>query len=378
MTTSSDISRLRQAIDTIDMQILELINQRLLHAKAIGSAKAQNGIGAIDPAREHELIKKLSELNKGPISGNALHHIYTEIIAACREIQSPQRIAYLGPEATFTHIAAINQFGRSVSFNPQPSIQDVFREVEKGSCHFGVVPVENSIEGAVNHTLDLFYESELKICAEIYHVISHDLLSVSDSCHDIGKVYSHPQAFAQCRRWLRRNLPDAVLIDCSSTAEAARKAVEEPGSAAIASAEAARFYNLKVLSSKIEDMTRNITRFLVIGNSDVRATGTDKTSILFVTTHIPGSLYRVLTPIADSGINMVKLESRPIKRENWNYMFFLDIEGHRSDPPVRQTLDQMKPLCLYMKLLGSYPKADDDAGVHSDRHQRGDPNGPVS
>ena len=362
MNNSHDISRLRQAIDTIDLKILDLINQRLLNAKAIGSAKAQNGIGVIDPAREYELIKNLNELNKGPLSGSALHHIFTEIIAASREIQSPQRVAYLGPEATFTHIAAINLFGRSVSFNPQPSIQDVFREVEKGSYHFGVVPVENSIEGAVNHTLDLFYESDLKICAEIYHAISHDLLSISDSINEISKVYSHAQAFAQCRRWLRRNLPDAILVDCSSTAEAARKAAGEPGAAAIASREAAQLYNLKVLSSKIEDMTRNITRFLVIGNSDIRATGTDKTSILFVTTHVPGSLFRVLKPIADSGINMVKLESRPIKRENWNYMFFLDIEGHWSDIPVKQTLDKMKPLCLFMKLLGSYPKVDDDAG----------------
>ena len=363
MNSSNDIFRLRQAIDTIDLQILDLINQRLLNAKAIGSTKAQNGIGVTDPAREYELIKKLSELNKGPLDGNALHHIFTEIIAAGREIQNPQRVAYLGPEATFTHIAAINHFGRSVSFNPQPSIHDVFREVEKGSYHFGVVPVENSIEGAVNHTLDLFYESELKICAEIYHVISHDLLSISDSCKDISRVYSHPQAFAQCRRWLRRNLPDAVLVDCSSTAEAARKTAEEPGSAAIASGEASRLYNLKVLSSKIEDMTRNITRFLVIGNKDIRATGTDKTSILLVTTHVPGSLFRALNPIADSGLNMVKLESRPIKRENWNYMFFMDIEGHLSDPPVKQTLNEMKPLCLYMKILGSYPKVDDDAGL---------------
>jgi chorismate mutase/prephenate dehydratase len=237
--------------------------------------------------------------------------------------------------------------------------------VEKGSYHFGVVPVENSIEGAVNHTLDLFYESDLKICAEIYHVISHDLLSASDSCKEISRIYSHPQAFAQCRKWLRKNLPEALLVDCSSTAEAARMTAQEPGSAAIASAEAGRMYHLKVLSSKIEDMTRNITRFLIIGNNDIRATGSDKTSILIVTTHVPGSLFRVLKPISDSGLNMVKLESRPIKRENWNYMFFLDIEGHSSDPTVAETIKEMKPLCLYMKILGSYPKADDDAGLSS-------------
>jgi chorismate mutase/prephenate dehydratase len=310
----------------------------------------------LDPARENKLIKSLCAQNNGPLSNHALQHIFTEIIAASREIQSQQRIAYLGPEATFTHIAAINHFGRSVFFDPQASIQDIFREVEKDSVHFGVVPVENSIEGAVNYTLDLFYESELKICAEIYHAISHDLLSSADSYKDVRIVYSHPHAFAQCRQWLRRNLPECPLTECSSTAEAARMASRELGSAAIASREAARIYNLPVLASRIEDRSRNVTRFLVIGKNEIRATGTDKTSILFVTAHVPGALYKVLTPIAKANINLLKLESRPSKYENWSYIFFLDMEGHISEPVVQDTLAGMKPLCLFLKWLGSYPR----------------------
>ncbi|MBW1697395.1 MAG: prephenate dehydratase [Deltaproteobacteria bacterium] len=357
MKQQNDINEIRAAIDGIDRQILNLINQRLEYAKAIGKAKALQGEQVLDPARESRLIRRLSEMNRGPLSERALHHIYTEIIAASREIQSPQKVAYLGPEATFTHLAAINHFGRSVSFSPQPSIQDTFQEVEKGSFDFGVVPVENTIEGAVNYTLDLFYESNLKICAEIYLPISHDLLSNAGSYDAIRIIYSHPHAFAQCRQWLRKHLPNCMLVDCNSTAEAARQAADEPKTAAIASREAARIYNLEVLASRIEDRSRNITRFLVIGKNEVRATGADKTSILFVTAHVPGALYKVLTPIAEAGVNLLKLESRPSKYENWSYVFFLDMEGHISEPFVRQTLEKMKQLCLFLKYLGSYPRA---------------------
>jgi len=356
MTTHNDIDRIRTAIDDIDKQILDLINQRLEHAKTIGATKSQEGIQTLDPVRENKLIKALCGSNNGPLSDSALQHIFTEIIAASREAQTPQQIAYLGPEATFTHIAAIKHFGRSGSFSPQTSIQDIFREVEKGSFHYGVVPVENSIEGAVNYTLDLFYESDLKICAEIYHSISHDLLSISETFGDIHKLYSHPQAFAQCREWIQKNLPNCVLENSSSTAEAARKAADEPGTAAIASREAARIYNLGVLASGIEDRARNVTRFLVIGKNEVRATGADKTSILFVTAHVPRALYQTLTPISEAGINLMKLESRPSKHENWSYVFFLDMEGHISESIVQSTLSKMKPLCLFLKWLGSYPK----------------------
>jgi len=348
---------LRRDIDKIDVQILDLINQRLLLASEIGKIKAKQGDRMVDGARESTLVQRLLSLNQGPLSKQALRHIFTEIIAAAREIQIPQRVAYLGPEATFTHIAAVHHFGRSVTFAPQGSIRDVFSEVEKGAFHYGVVPVENSIEGAVNYTLDLFFESELKICAEIYYTISHDLLSIDPIQSDIRTIYSHPHAFAQCRKWLEKNLPQATLVECSSTAEAARKASSEHGTAAIASREAAQNYKLEVLASRIEDASRNVTRFLVIGKDDVGRTGTDKTSIMFVTSHVPGALFKVLEPIADANINMVKLESRPSRHENWSYFFFADMEGHIRDAKVKETVDAMKKLCLFLKLLGSYPMA---------------------
>lgn len=354
--TSSRIGTLRDSIDRIDENILDLINERLLLAKEIGRVKKKNSEQVVDSARESTITKRLSTLNRGPLSKDALYHIFTEIIAASREIQRPQTVAYLGPEATFTHIAAMNHFGHSVSFIPQLNIHDIFGEVEKKVYNYGVVPVENSIEGTVNYTLDLLLESNLKICAEIYHTVSHDLLSKGDAIKDIKIIYSHPHAFAQCRRWLSKRLPEPVLEECSSTAHAAQKALEEPGSAAIASREAARIYNLQIVASKIEDSSRNTTRFLVIGHDKIRRTGMDKTSIIFVTAHIPGALYKVLEPLAEAGINMAKLESRPARHENWSYYFFVDIEGHVEDSSVKETLSKMKNLCMYLKCLGSYPR----------------------
>jgi len=359
-TDTGRMAALRKNIDTIDMEILGLINRRLSQAREIGQVKARNGSQVMDRSREIELVKRLIRLNDGPLTNSALQHIFTEIVAASREIQMPQQVAYLGPEATFTHIAAVNHFGRSVSFVPQPTIRDIFSEVEKGSFHYGVVPVENSIEGAVNYTLDLFFESDLKICAEIYYAISHDLLSKTGTLKDIRVIYSHPHAFAQCRRWLRKHLSEASLVECSSTAEAARMAAREPGTAAIASREAADSYQLDVISSRIEDTSRNVTRFLVIGRDKTARTGTDKTSIMFVTAHVPGALFRVLTPISEAGINMVKLESRPTKQENWSYIFFVDLEGHSEDTIIQDTISQMKDLCQYLKILGSYPRVDED------------------
>lgn len=351
------ISGLRRDIDKVDEKILDLINQRLLLASEIGKIKVKSGDRVVDGARESALIQRLLSLNNGPLSKQALRHIFTEIIAAARELQTPHRVTYLGPEATFTHIAAVKHFGRSLTFVPQASIRDVFSEVEKGAFNYGVVPVENSIEGAVNYTLDLFFESELKICAEIYYSISHDLLSMDPDLGNIRTIYSHPHAFAQCRKWLEKHLPGANLVECSSTAEAARKAAGENQAAAIASREAAQSYKLEVLAPRIEDVSRNVTRFLVIGKDEIQQTGTDKTSIMFVTAHVPGALFRVLKPIAEAGINMVKLESRPSKHENWSYLFFADLEGHIYDPKLKKALNELKKLCLFLKFLGSYPMA---------------------
>ncbi len=355
------IAKLRMSIDEIDEKILDLINRRLRFAEEIGKVKEQNGSQILDISREGKILQQLILLNKGPLNRSALTCIFKEIFAVSRQIQKPLCVAYLGPEATFTHAAATDFFGHSTTYMPQLSIRDIFEQVEKGACHYGVAPVENSIEGAVNYTLDLLFESDLKICAEIYRAVSHDLLSKSGSSLGIQVIYSHPHAFAQCRKWLEKHFPDVVLKECTSTAEAARKAADGQGTAAIASKEAARIYGLQVAASGIEDTYRNITRFLVIGRNEVHRTGDDKTSIMFVTAHVPGALYRVLKPVGEAGINMVKLESRPARFENWSYCFFVDLEGHMEDARVRETVDRMKSLCLHLKHLGSYPRAREQA-----------------
>jgi len=360
--SDDQIGKWRTAIDGIDEKLVALINQRLELALEIGKIKAQKGAQVLDSAREYRVLERVAELSQGPISKNALHQVYKQIMAASREIQKPHRVSYLGPEATFTHIAAMSYFGRTVSFIPQPGIRQIFNELEKGTCHYGVVPIENSIEGTVNNTVDLLFESDLKICAEKYQSISHDLLSGEGAIKEIQEVYSHPQAFAQCRQWLQKYLPNAVLTECSSTAYAAQQALKNSGTAAIASSEAAQMYKLEVVASRIEDVARNTTRFLIIGRDPIRKTGNDKTSIIFVTSHIPGALYKVLEPIAESGLNMVKLESRPTKHENWSYFFLADLEGHIEDPEMEETVAKMRELCLFLKCAGSYPR-DLSAGI---------------
>lgn len=353
--SDSLIGELRKSIDEIDEKILNLINQRLLLGKEIGKIKRKIKEQVTDKVRELSILKRLKDLNKGHLRNDTLDYIFTQIISESREIQQPGKISYLGPEATFTHIAAMNQFGRNVTFVSQPAIYDVFSDVEKGTSQYGVVPVENSNEGSVNHTLDLFFESDLKICAEIYQPVSHDLLSNTKKLDEIKVIYSHPQAFAQCRKWIRKNLPKADRKECSSTAYAAKKAAQMNGSAAIAGRETAHLYKLKVTASRIEDNARNTTRFLVIGREKTSKTGNDKTSIMFATAHIPGALYKALEPMDEAGINMVKLESRPAKHENWSYFFFVDFQGHMEDSVVNETIAKMKNLCLHLKNLGSYP-----------------------
>ncbi len=352
------IDMLIDGIDSIDNTILELINKRLDLSKQLGDLPEKKNDLKDQTEQENKTIQRLLEFNKGPLDRKILVHFFTDIFSACREIQRKQRITYLGPEATFTHIAALHHFGRSATFIPQPTIRDIFIEVEKGNADYGVVPVENSIEGSVNYTLDLFFESDLKICSEKYLTISQDLLSISGAMEDIKTVYSHPQPIGQCRGWLRKHLPHAAIEECSSTSYAAKRVCKEPDAAAIASNEAARLYNLKVVASKIEDHSRNMTRFLVIGKDKIKRSGNDKTSIMFAASHIPGALYKSLEPIAKEGINMLKLESRPTKYENWSYFFFVDLEGHMDDALVRDTVEKMKPLCLFMKYLGSYQKSE--------------------
>jgi chorismate mutase/prephenate dehydratase len=352
------MAELRRKIDAVDEEVVTLLNKRLELAGLIGSIKKKKGLPVVDFSREREVLKKLAARNKGPLPPETLRYVYAEVMAAARKIQTPLKVSFLGPEATFTHLAAMSHFGHATTFEAQAGIREVFESVERKNSQFGVVPVENSIEGTVNHTLDLFFSSDLRICGEIYMHISHDLLSKQTSPDQVRTVFSHPQALAQCRLWLRQNLPEANAVPCASTSEAARKACETPGSAAIASSLAAMVYDLVVLASHIQDASHNVTRFLVIGRDSPTPTGNDKTSLLFATPHVPGALFKVLKPIADAGINMNKLESRPAKNAPWHYLFFVDVEGHIEDLKVKGVFEQMQTVCAFVKWLGSYPRQD--------------------
>lgn len=362
MTNMEDSERLKQRlegfraeIDGIDEEIVGLINKRLLIGKKIGEIKDGIGSEVLDRQRENKVMERLSRINRGPAENDQLRYIFSVIMTATKQIQRSQRISYLGPEASYTHIAALNHFSHSGHFIREASIRDVFQQVDKKESNYGVVPVENSIEGAVNHTLDLFYEFDLTVVAEHYEPISHDLLSLDGNLDGIKTVYSHPQALAQCRNWLLKKLPGVRMVETSSTSQAATIAVGEKDAGAIASSRAAHIYGLQVVESKIEDFSGNVTRFLVIGRDNVKKTGQDKTSVMFATSHVPGALFKVLEAVNRAGLNMVKLESRPSRHQNWSYYFFMDIEGHMEDSMVFETIEQMKANSLYLKHLGSYP-----------------------
>jgi chorismate mutase/prephenate dehydratase len=351
-----DICDLRNGIDAIDEKILQLINRRLTLAQKIGSVKKQSGTQVVDSKRENEILDRLTALNKGPLSPNVLKHIFIDIISAARALQQSQSVAFLGPKASFSHIAGVQNFGYSMTYVSQPTIRDLFYEVEKGACHYGIVPVENSVEGSVRHTLDLFFESDLKICAERYQAVSYDLMSKSGKFKNVEVVYADFQAIVQCRHWLRQHLPHVLVEECSST-RAIKKTIENEKAAVIAGHDAAAMFGLEVMASKIEDFSPSATRFLVIGKEEVGPTGKDKTSLMFALSHTPGALSQVLAPFAGRKINLVKIESRPTKHENWSHFFFVDIEGHMQAEMIKDTVKQIRPLCLYFKWLGSYPLA---------------------
>jgi chorismate mutase/prephenate dehydratase len=348
---------LRKKIDSLDEQILHLLNQRAEVALEVGRVKSETRRDPYNPQREEEILKRLESQNSGPFPRKAVSSVFQEIISACRSLEVELTVVYLGPPATHTHLAAIERFGTSIHAFPTESIEEVFDAVERGRASFGVVPIENSTEGVVNRTLDRFIESEVKICGEILIRISHDLLSRSGSPEKIRKIYSHPQALAQCRQWLRKRFPQVALSETTSTARAAQLAAEDEEAAAISSSLAAHLYGLKVVESRIEDYLHNYTRFLVLGRQMMERTGRDKTSLLFSISHSPGSLYEILKPFSAKAINLTKIESRPIKDKPWEYVFFLDFEGHGADRQVQEALTEMKREVLFFKLLGSYPRS---------------------
>jgi chorismate mutase/prephenate dehydratase len=352
-----NLKNLRQQIDTLDDQILDLLNRRADVVVAVGKAKDEKRGAYYVPSREKAIFERLINKNNGPFPDEGVRRVFREIISASLSLEQPLKVAFLGPQATYTHVAAMQQFGFSAQLVPLKSISSVFEEVSRGRASYGVVPVENSNEGVVSHTLDMFMSSDLKIIAEILLPVSHDLLNLSGQTADVRKVISHPQAIGQCRTWLEENLPDIPLVDASSTASAAQQAAEDASVAAIASETAASLYGLRVVEHKIEDNCNNFTRFLVIGNEMQSPSDNDKTSIMFSVKDQAGILYHMLEPFSKRDINLAKIESRPMKGKAWEYIFFLDMVGHVEDKDIAGAVEELRTCCQFLKILGSYPKA---------------------
>ena len=357
MQSKKTIKALRQEIDALDDGILELLNRRAELVIEVGRQKSATKDSFHVPSREREIYDRLTARNKGPFPNEGLRSVFREIISASLALEAPMKVAFFGPKATFTHLAAMQQFGLSAELVPQKSIPAVFEEVEKGRALYGVVPVENSTEGMVSHTLDMFMESELKINAEVLLEIHHYLLSRTGRFEDIKKVYSHLQPIAQCRNWLAEHLPNVPVVDVASTATAAQIVSEDYTAAAIASELAASMYDLKIVRERIEDQVNNFTRFLIIGKKLAEVSGSDKTSLMFSVKDEVGILYRMLEPFAKRGINLSKIESRPLKKKAWEYIFFLDLVGHINDPGIAEAVRELGHCCQFVKVLGSYPRA---------------------
>lgn len=345
---------LRNRIDRLDEKIVDLINRRTKIALRIGEVKKKLKREIYAPDREKDVYRRIKALNRGPLPASALRAIFREIMSGALSLEKRLKIAYLGPPATHAHAAAMLKFGSSVKYLPAESIAEAFTYVERGSADHAVVPIENSIEGAVNYTLDMFIDSDLKICSEIITDISHHLVGTRAKS-DVRRIYSHPQVFGQCRNWLAINFPKAELVEVSSTSKAAELVKGDPSGAAIASELAASLNGLKVLERFIEDSAHNITRFLVVGKSIPGRTGHDKTSIMISIKDRVGALHDTLMPFKKNKINLTKIESRPSKRKAWHYYFFVDLLGHYDDKGVKKALEELEKDCEFVKLLGSYP-----------------------
>jgi chorismate mutase/prephenate dehydratase len=346
----------RKNIDQLDEKIIQLLNERIDVVLRIGEEKKSNGEEVYVPAREQAVFEKINKINKGPLPSKAAHAIYREIMSAALALETEMKIAYLGPEATFTHQAARNKFGSSVQYIPSATISEVFSNVQNGSVNYGVVPIENSTEGAVTHTFDQFATTPLKICAEIFLPISLTLLS-NEPIEKISQIFSKQEVFGQCRNWLNNNIKTAKLSPTESTTQAVQLALKTPGAAAIASTMASDLYEIKIQAKNIQDIQGNTTRFLVIAPTHGPATGNDRTSIVFGIKHKIGALFDALAVFKQEQINMSKIESRPTRNRHWEYLFFVDIDGHIDDTPVASALEKLQEHCALITILGSYPKA---------------------
>lgn len=350
---SEELKKFRVKIDHIDDELLKLFNQRAQLAQEIGHAK-KGGV-VLRPEREAQVLQRMVETNVGPLSAQSVTTLFTEIMSHCRALEEPLSVAFLGPQGTFSEAAVVKRFGQAAQGVPCASIDEVFRKVESGEAKYGVVPVENSTEGAIGRTLDLLLQSPLRLCGEVLLAVHQCLLAQDKDLSKIKRVYSHPQSLGQCQDWLNTHLPHAERISVASNAEAASLASKEKHSAAIAGKQAAERFNIALQAANIEDDPRNTTRFLVIGNQDVAASGKDKTSLVMSAVNRPGAVHDLLAPLAKHGVSMSKLESRPAKAGLWEYVFFVDIEGHQAETKVAAALQELKSVAAFVKVLGSYP-----------------------
>jgi chorismate mutase/prephenate dehydratase len=359
MRDEQQLGKIREQIDTLDGQIQTLLNQRAEAAMEVARIKLATDPNAVfyRPEREAQVLRNVQARNQGPLSDETIARLFREIMSACLALERPLQIAYLGPAGTFTQAAALKHFGHAVQVGSMASIADVFQEVEAESADYGVVPVENSTEGVVNHTLDMFLRSSLQICGEVSLRINHNLLGKGQPLEALKTVYAHQQSLAQCRAWLDRHLPFVERVAVGSNAEAAKLAAEQGDTAAIASEMAAELYDLDRLAINIEDEPGNTTRFLVIGRHGTAPSGNDKTSLLLSTRNEAGGLYHLLQPLAEHGISMSRIESRPSRRGHWDYVFFIDVIGHKDDPQMSKALVALRERAGMYKELGSYPQA---------------------
>ena len=349
------LDKFRSQIDDLDEKIVKLLNQRIKVVQEIGKTKKNSGDEIYVPARERAVFEKITKLNDGPLPNESAHAIYREIMSAALALETDMKISYLGPEATFTHQAARSKFGASVEYIPAGTISDVFYSIQNRSADYGVVPIENSTEGAVTHTFDQFAKMPLKICAEIYLPISLMLLS-NYNLKDLRVIYSKQEVFGQCRNWIEKNVPNVELVSVESTTKAVTLAREEKNSASIAGISASELYGIDVIAENIQDIHGNSTRFLVIGHNYGDSSGNDKTSLVLGVKHEAGSLHRILSIFKNKGINLSKIESRPNRNKAWEYYFFVDVDGHVYDSPLNKAIEELKKECITLTILGSYPK----------------------
>jgi len=352
---SDSIQSLRERIDALDQQLLQLVNQRASLAREIGELKGDGPV--YRPEREAQVIGRLRAANPGPLSAESIGHLFVEIISACRALEQAQSVAFLGPRGTFSEEAAVKHFGSQVRAQACASIDEVFREVEAGQIGHGVVPVENSTDGAVGRTLDLLLATPLTVCGEVHLPVHQCLMSKEPAMDTVQRVYAHAQSLAQCHEWLNRNLPGAQRTPVVSNAEGARQASQEKNAACIGSHAAAPLYSLQLLARNIEDQPNNTTRFVVIGHQPPTPSGRDKTSLVMSARNRPGAMHELLAPFAENNVDMTRLESRPSRTGLWEYVFFVDLKGHQQDANVARALEQLRDSASFLKILGSYPTA---------------------